>query len=104
LEKQLQVYFSSRFSNFDLSKFVYKIGAGLSTIRAYKLEDDWRKRFYNDTDEWTVRYVIFKEGQKWASMCASLISTLFMTGVIVIGWFFMSFNYYFILFYFILFY
>jgi hypothetical protein len=67
------------------------IGAGLSTIRAYKLEDNWKKKIYNDNDEWTVRYVLFKEGQKWASMIASLISTLLMTSIIIIGWLMMSF-------------
>jgi hypothetical protein len=43
-------------------------GAGLSTIRAYKLEEDWKRLFYEMNDNWTVRFVLFKEGQKWASV------------------------------------
>lgn len=62
-------------------------GAGLSTIRAYHLEENWRARFNALNDAWTVRTVIFREGQKWASMVASLISAIFMGGVVIIGWY-----------------
>jgi hypothetical protein len=37
-------------------------GAGLSSIRAYKLEDEWRERFYALVDDWTVRFVLFRYG------------------------------------------
>jgi hypothetical protein len=43
-------------------------GAGLSTIRAYKLEEDWKRNFYRLNDEWTIRTVLFGEGQKWGSV------------------------------------
>ncbi|KAA6370904.1 MAG: putative Multidrug resistance-associated protein [Streblomastix strix] len=61
-------------------------GAGLSTIRAYHLEDDWRKKFEDLNDLWSVRFIVFSEGKKWATLWASVISTIFMVGVIVIGW------------------
>ncbi|KAH7820854.1 putative Multidrug Resistance Associated Protein (MRP) [Monocercomonoides exilis] len=65
-------------------------GAGLSTIRSYHLEERWRERFYGLNDEWNVRFVLFREGQKWATVLSSLVSTVLMVGVIVLGWFYME--------------
>ncbi|KAA6384714.1 MAG: ABC transporter: Multidrug resistance-associated protein, ATP binding protein, partial [Streblomastix strix] len=61
-------------------------GAGLSTIRAYHLEDNWRKKFEQLNDLWSVRFIVFNEGKKWATLWSSAISTIFMIGVTVIGW------------------
>ncbi|KAH7820908.1 putative Multidrug Resistance Associated Protein (MRP) [Monocercomonoides exilis] len=65
-------------------------GAGLSTIRTYKLEDAWRDKFYKLNDEWNVRFIVFREGQKWATLYSSVISTILMAGVVILGWFFME--------------
>ncbi|KAA6391444.1 MAG: ABC transporter: Multidrug resistance-associated protein, ATP binding protein [Streblomastix strix] len=61
-------------------------GAGLSTIRAYNLAQTYIRKFEELNDRWSVRYIIFSEGKKWATLWASFISSLFMIGVIVIGW------------------
>ena len=61
-------------------------GGGLSTIRTFHLEDYWRHKFHRLTDEWTVRYVIFSEGQKWASLYSSLITTPLLLFMTVVGW------------------
>ncbi|KAA6383301.1 MAG: ABC transporter: Multidrug resistance-associated protein, ATP binding protein [Streblomastix strix] len=61
-------------------------GAGLSTIRAYHLENDWQKKFEKLNDRWSVRFVIFNEGKKWATLWSSIISTIVMAGVVIIGW------------------
>ncbi|KAH7821298.1 putative Multidrug Resistance Associated Protein (MRP) [Monocercomonoides exilis] len=65
-------------------------GAGLSTIRSYHLEETWRQRFYALNDEWNVRFVLFREGQKWATLFSSLLSTILMVGIILLGWFYME--------------
>lgn len=64
-------------------------GAGLATIKSYHLQDEWRRRFNEVNDEWSARRVLFREGQKWAVFYTSIAATVFMTGVVVIGWFFM---------------
>ncbi|KAA6367717.1 MAG: ABC transporter: Multidrug resistance-associated protein, ATP binding protein, partial [Streblomastix strix] len=65
-------------------------GAGLSTIRAYHLENDWIRKFDELNDRQSIKYIIFSEGKKWASLYTSAISTIFMVGVVVIGWYSMS--------------
>ncbi|KAA6392071.1 MAG: putative ABC transporter C family member 3 [Streblomastix strix] len=61
-------------------------GAGLSTIRAYNLEKEWEQKFEKLNDDWSVRFIIFYEGKKWATLYSSFVSTIFMIGVILIGW------------------
>ncbi|KAA6321129.1 MAG: hypothetical protein EZS28_054596, partial [Streblomastix strix] len=61
-------------------------GAGLSTIRSYNLEKDWEKKFEKLNDDWSIRFIIYFEGRKWATLYTSIISSLFMIGVILIGW------------------
>ncbi|KAA6390531.1 MAG: putative Multidrug resistance-associated protein [Streblomastix strix] len=61
-------------------------GAGLSTIRSYNLEKDWEKKFEKLNDDWSIRFIIYFEGRKWATLYTSFISSLFMIGVILIGW------------------
>ncbi|KAK2959609.1 Multidrug resistance-associated protein [Blattamonas nauphoetae] len=65
-------------------------GAGLTTIRSYGREEEWKEKFNELNDEWTTRFVLFSEGQKWASLYASFISSALYTGVMIIGWFFMD--------------
>ncbi|KAA6401149.1 MAG: putative Multidrug resistance-associated protein [Streblomastix strix] len=61
-------------------------GAGLSTIRAYHLENIWKQKFENLNDEWSIRFILFNEGKKWATLYASVVSTFFMVGIVLIGW------------------
>ncbi|KAA6398603.1 MAG: putative ATP-binding cassette sub-family C member Sur, partial [Streblomastix strix] len=61
-------------------------GAGLSTIRAYHLEEQWKKRFADLNDEASTRGMICAEGRLWASLYASLVSSIFMVAVVLIGW------------------
>ncbi|KAA6400152.1 MAG: ABC transporter: Multidrug resistance-associated protein, ATP binding protein, partial [Streblomastix strix] len=61
-------------------------GAGLSTIRAYQLEKDWAKKFEQLNDDWSIRFIIFMEGKKWATLYSSMVSCIFMIGVVLIGW------------------
>ncbi|KAA6358777.1 MAG: putative ABC transporter C family member 5, partial [Streblomastix strix] len=65
-------------------------GAGLSTIRAYNLERKWLKKFEKVVDKWSIRLILQQEGIKWASLYASVISSIFMAGVILIGWYLMD--------------
>lgn len=32
---------------------------GLSTIRAFKLEEVWKERFYRLNDEWSIRSILW---------------------------------------------
>ncbi|KAA6384229.1 MAG: putative ABC transporter [Streblomastix strix] len=57
-------------------------GAGLSTIRSYNLEKDLEKKFEKLNDDWSIRFIIYFE----ATLFTSFISSLFMIGVILIGW------------------
>ncbi|KAA6355765.1 MAG: putative Multidrug resistance-associated protein, partial [Streblomastix strix] len=61
-------------------------GAGLSTIRSYQLEKDWAKKFEQLNDDWSIRFIIFMEGKKWATLYSSMVSCIFMIGVVLIGW------------------
>ncbi|KAH7823453.1 putative Multidrug Resistance Associated Protein (MRP) [Monocercomonoides exilis] len=65
-------------------------GAGLSTIRAFHLEESWRQKFYKANDDWSVRYVLYLEGKSWADMYTQLVTIIFSTGVIILGWFYME--------------
>ncbi|KAK2947355.1 Multidrug resistance-associated protein [Blattamonas nauphoetae] len=65
-------------------------GAGLSTIRAFNQEDRWKKRFEEKVDDWTVRTLLYWEGKNWGTAYTSLISMVFVAGVVLLGWFFMS--------------
>ncbi|KAA6379024.1 MAG: ABC transporter: Multidrug resistance-associated protein, ATP binding protein, partial [Streblomastix strix] len=65
-------------------------GAGLSTIRAFKLEDVWRLKFEKLVDQWAVRFVLFMQGNPWAALYASIASTVLMGSVVILGWFYMS--------------
>ncbi|KAK2949702.1 Multidrug resistance-associated protein [Blattamonas nauphoetae] len=65
-------------------------GAGLTTIRSYGREEEWKEKFYTVNDELSVPFMLFREGQKWASLYASVISTILFAGVMLIGWFFMD--------------
>ncbi|KAA6397480.1 MAG: ABC transporter: Multidrug resistance-associated protein, ATP binding protein [Streblomastix strix] len=61
-------------------------GAGLSTIRAYQLENQWIQKFEEFVDKWNIRMILVDEGIKWASLYTSVISSVFMAGVVLIGW------------------
>ncbi|KAA6380701.1 MAG: putative Multidrug resistance-associated protein [Streblomastix strix] len=61
-------------------------GAGLSTIRAYNLEKEWEQKFEKLNDDWSIRFILYYEGKKWAGLYSSFASTIFMIGVILIGW------------------
>ncbi|KAA6399443.1 MAG: ABC transporter: Multidrug resistance-associated protein, ATP binding protein [Streblomastix strix] len=61
-------------------------GAGLSTIRAYQLENQWIQKFEEFVDKWSIRFIISEEGIKFASLYTSVISSAFMAGVVLIGW------------------
>ncbi|KAK2945813.1 putative ATP-binding cassette sub-family C member 5 [Blattamonas nauphoetae] len=63
---------------------------GISMIRTYHAEDHWRNKFYAMNDKWTIRSVLFAEGGQWAMLWSSIISSLYLCGVVVIGWFFMD--------------
>ncbi|KAK2954099.1 Multidrug resistance-associated protein [Blattamonas nauphoetae] len=65
-------------------------GAGLTTIRSYGREAEWKTKFEILNDEMTVPFMLFREGQKWASLYAAVISTVLYGGVMLIGWFFMD--------------
>ncbi|KAA6372727.1 MAG: putative multidrug resistance-associated protein 4, partial [Streblomastix strix] len=65
-------------------------GAGLSTIRAFKLEDVWRQKFYNLVDLWAVRFVLFAQGKMWGTLYGSIASAVLMGSVVILGWFFMD--------------
>ncbi|KAK2942132.1 Multidrug resistance-associated protein [Blattamonas nauphoetae] len=65
-------------------------GAGLTTIRSYGREEEWKEKFFEVNDDMSVPFMLFREGQKWASLYASVISTLLYCGVMIIGWFFMD--------------
>ncbi|KAK2944354.1 Multidrug resistance-associated protein [Blattamonas nauphoetae] len=65
-------------------------GAGLTTIRSYGREAEWKQKFEKVNDEMTVPFMLFREGQKWATLYAAIISTVLYAGVILIGWFFMD--------------
>ncbi|KAK2941288.1 Multidrug resistance-associated protein [Blattamonas nauphoetae] len=65
-------------------------GAGLSTIRAFRQEDRWKRRFEEKVDDWTVRTLLYWEGKNWGTTYTSLISMIYVVGVVVIGWFFMT--------------
>ncbi|KAK2941716.1 Multidrug resistance-associated protein [Blattamonas nauphoetae] len=65
-------------------------GAGLSTIRAFGLEDVWKAKFYTALDDWCVRTVLFMEGKVWATTYTGLVLILFMGGVVGLGWAFMT--------------
>ncbi|KAK2954766.1 Multidrug resistance-associated protein [Blattamonas nauphoetae] len=65
-------------------------GAGLSTIRSYQQEDRWKKRFEEKVDDWTVRTLLYWEGKAWGTAYNALIAMIYVAGVVVLGWFFMS--------------
>ncbi|KAK2954114.1 Multidrug resistance-associated protein [Blattamonas nauphoetae] len=65
-------------------------GAGLSTIRAFGLEEVWRQRYYKALDNWTVRTVLFMEGKAWATLYTGFATLVFMAGVVLLGWFTMT--------------
>ncbi|KAK2954768.1 Multidrug resistance-associated protein [Blattamonas nauphoetae] len=65
-------------------------GAGLSTIRAFHLEDVWREKYYNTLDKWSVVSLLFLEGKTWAAVYIGILSSLLMAGVVILGWISMS--------------
>ncbi|KAK2963511.1 putative Canalicular multispecific organic anion transporter 2 [Blattamonas nauphoetae] len=65
-------------------------GAGLTTIRSFGREEAWKEKFHKVNDDLSVPFMLFREGQKWASLYAAVISSLLFTGVMLIGWFFMD--------------
>ncbi|KAK2945606.1 Multidrug resistance-associated protein [Blattamonas nauphoetae] len=65
-------------------------GAGLSTIRAFGLEDVWKAKYYNALDDWCVRTILYMEGKTWATTYTGLVLILFMGGVVGLGWAFMT--------------
>ncbi|KAK2940037.1 Multidrug resistance-associated protein [Blattamonas nauphoetae] len=65
-------------------------GTGLSTIRSYQQEDRWKKRFEEKVDDWTVRTLLYWEGKAWGTAYNSLVSMIYVAGVVILGWFFMS--------------
>ncbi|KAA6397284.1 MAG: putative ABC transporter C family member 5 [Streblomastix strix] len=65
-------------------------GAGLSTIRAFKLEDTWRKKFFNLCDQWAIRFELYMLGNPWVQLYCSIASALMMLSVVILGWFYMS--------------
>ncbi|KAK2954208.1 Multidrug resistance-associated protein [Blattamonas nauphoetae] len=65
-------------------------GSGLSTIRAFQQEDEWKQRFASKLDAWGARFVLFKTGSKWASLMSAFVSSFFFAGVSFIGWYAME--------------
>ncbi|KAK2950278.1 Multidrug resistance-associated protein [Blattamonas nauphoetae] len=65
-------------------------GAGLSTIRAFHLEDVWRDKYYSTLDKWSVVTLLFLEGKTWSAVYIGFITSLFMAGVVILGWISMS--------------
>ncbi|KAK2960698.1 Multidrug resistance-associated protein [Blattamonas nauphoetae] len=65
-------------------------GAGLSTIRAFNQEGRWKKQFEEKVDDWTVRTLLYWEGKNWGSTYTSLVSMVYVAGVVILGWFFMT--------------
>ncbi|KAK2954070.1 hypothetical protein BLNAU_11033 [Blattamonas nauphoetae] len=63
---------------------------GLSTIRLYNQTDEWKERFAKKNDDWTIRFLLYQQGRLWSSLYASIISSLYMCGVVLFGWNFMS--------------
>ncbi|KAK2952491.1 hypothetical protein BLNAU_12597 [Blattamonas nauphoetae] len=66
------------------------VGTGVTTIRTYGQQDSWTQRFYELSDEWSVRFVLYQEGKLWSSFYACWIATLYMIGVVIFGWNFMD--------------
>ncbi|KAK2954201.1 Multidrug resistance-associated protein [Blattamonas nauphoetae] len=64
-------------------------GAGLTTIRSYGREEEWKEKIF-EVNNMSVPFMLFREGQKWASLNASVISSLLNCGMMIIGWFFMD--------------
>ncbi|KAK2942507.1 Multidrug resistance-associated protein [Blattamonas nauphoetae] len=65
-------------------------GAGLSTIRAFHLEDVSRDKYCNTLDKWSVLTLLFLEGRAWSAVYIGIISSLLMAGVVILGWISMS--------------
>ncbi|KAK2963908.1 Multidrug resistance-associated protein [Blattamonas nauphoetae] len=63
---------------------------GIAAIRGYEVEELWRQKFNECNDRWTIRSLLFEEGSLWAALWSSVISSLYLLGVVVIGWFFMD--------------
>ncbi|KAA6386814.1 MAG: putative ABC transporter C family member 5 [Streblomastix strix] len=65
-------------------------GAGLSTIRAFKLEDIWRDKFYRLNDIQSSCAVLFMEGKLWGTVYGSIASAILMGSVVIFGWYYMN--------------
>ncbi|KAA6360143.1 MAG: putative Multidrug resistance-associated protein, partial [Streblomastix strix] len=65
-------------------------GAGLSTIKAFGVEEQWRERFYQLNDDWNTKNVLFLEGRCWAVSYGNLVVSILMAGIVIIGWNFMT--------------
>lgn len=65
-------------------------GAGVAMLKVHGLREEWTSRFNRLNDDWTARREIFRLGLEWARLYTSVIGTIFMTGVIFIGWYFMD--------------
>ncbi|KAK2945436.1 Multidrug resistance-associated protein [Blattamonas nauphoetae] len=65
-------------------------GAGLTTIRSYGREEQWKERFHNVNDHWTTIFQLYRHGLKWATLYSGFIAVVLKTGVVVVGWFFMN--------------
>ncbi|KAK2961144.1 Multidrug resistance-associated protein [Blattamonas nauphoetae] len=53
-------------------------------------QEEWKEKFFEVNDDMSVPFMLFREGQKWASLIASVISSVLHCGVMLIGWFFMD--------------
>ncbi|KAK2946055.1 Multidrug resistance-associated protein [Blattamonas nauphoetae] len=65
-------------------------GAGLTTIRSYGREEQWKERFHNVNDFWTTIFQLYRHGLKWATLYSGFISLVLNLGVVIVGWFFMN--------------
>ncbi|KAK2963792.1 Multidrug resistance-associated protein [Blattamonas nauphoetae] len=63
---------------------------GQWTIRGFGMSEEWEEELWKVNDEWSIRFLLVCEGQLWSSLYTSVISSLFMCGVVIFGWNFMS--------------
>ncbi|KAK2950767.1 Multidrug resistance-associated protein [Blattamonas nauphoetae] len=62
-------------SFFDTTPMGRIHGEGLTTIRSHGREEEWKDKFFEVNDDMSVPFMLFREGQKWASLYASVISS-----------------------------
>ncbi|KAA6375062.1 MAG: putative multidrug resistance protein ABC superfamily, partial [Streblomastix strix] len=63
---------------------------GASVLRAYGASNIWLHKFFQSNDEVTIRFVLVREGRRWAGIQSSFISVIMIGGAIGLGFSFMN--------------